>query len=188
MKMENLSISLLMMLSVGAMSFLSPESTYRFFPLVIGAVSVIGYNLRSLLILDTGIFFTLLSYTLAVSRIAPSLENILMITVFFFLILGMWFYARNTILISDIVKREDPFNGLSDYKRSSINQILNTLFPAMLLSLIGFVIVFYSSLDMALDQLTESLIVVALSSAVFLVTLSIIKILSSHGEKSKDGS
>ncbi|MBS3781595.1 MAG: hypothetical protein KGY66_03470 [Candidatus Thermoplasmatota archaeon] len=169
------------------MSLFSPATVYRSFPLIFGLVSVIGYILKKLFVFDTGIFFTIISYLFANSGISPSVYNLLVIMMFFFLLIGIWFYARSTLFISGIegISSDEYDIGLSMFRRSSLNEILTTILMGVLLSILASFIVLYSSLGITMSSLTETLLMIVLSVSVFFITFLVIKLFSL--EKIKTG-
>ncbi len=185
MKIERWLISLLIFLTAGTMSLFSPDTVYRTFPLIFGVVSILGYIFKYMFILDTGIFLTVISYLFAVGRLAPTLYNLIMIMTFFFFIIGIWFYARNTLSISGMEGvRNDSYDiGLAEFRRSSLNEIFTTLVIGVLLSLLASFIVLYSSLGIALGTLVETLLMVGLSASVFFIIYLVIKLFSLENKR-----
>lgn len=169
-------------LTAGAMSFFSPSTIYGIFPLIFGIATLIGYILKKLFVFDTGIFFTIVSYMFASSGISPGVYNLLVIMGFFFLLIAIWFYGRNTLLISGIgeIGGDTSDIGLSKFRISSLSEILNTLLMGILLSILASLIGLYSSLGITLSSVLETLLMVILSAAVFFITFFIIKLLSSE--------
>ncbi|MFP4001530.1 MAG: hypothetical protein ACLFSM_06680 [Thermoplasmata archaeon] len=172
--MEIWSISLLILLAAITMSLFSPPTVYRSFPLIFGLISVIGYLSKKLIVFDTGIFLTIISYLFANSGISFSVYNFLVIMIFFFLLLGIWFYARSALLVSDITRSDK----LSEFRLSSLDEIITSILIGALLSLLASFIALYSYLDMVMDSLTETLLMIGLSTSVFFITFLVIKLFS----------
>jgi len=167
------------------MSLYSQPNIYRIFPLMFGIVSLIGYILKKLFIFDTGIFFTVISYLFANSGLSPTFSNLLLIMVFFFLFIGIWFYARGILFISGVkgVGSDKYDIGLSEFRRSSLSEVLSTILIGVLLSILASFLVLYSSLDITLGSLTETLLLVGLSVSVFFITFLVIKLFSLENVK-----
>jgi len=185
MKTERWLISILILLVAGAMSLFSPHTVYRIFPLIFGVISLIAYVLKKVYVFDTGIFLTVIAYLFASSNLQPSVYNLLLIMLFFFLSMGIWFYGRNTLLISGIesgVKGKSDI-GLSEYRRASLTEILNTLLIGVLLSILASFIVLSSSIGIEMGSRLETLMMVVLSAAVFFIAFIIIRLLSSQDIK-----
>ncbi len=182
MKAERLFVSFLILLAAGSMSFFSPSTIYQPFPLIFGVVAFTGYAIKKIFVLDTGVFLTVVSYLFANGGLSLTINNLIVIMVFFFLSIGIWFYARNTLLMSGIRGRCDDESdiGLSKFRRGSINEILNTLLMGFLLSILASVIFLYSSLDMAMGSLVNVLLTVLFSAGALFVTFLIIKLLFSE--------
>ncbi len=173
-----------------AMTLNSPPTVFRILPLIFGIFSLVGYLLKIFFIFDTGVFLTFISYLFAVSGLPPTVYNLLIIMLFFFLLLGIWFYGRNNLFISGIkVEATDEYDiGLSDFRRSTLSEILNTLIIGLLLSLLASFIVLYSSLEVDLGSIIETLLMVGLSVAVFISTFLVIKLFSSEKIKTEQES
>ncbi|MFW5946084.1 MAG: hypothetical protein ACOCSJ_03710 [Candidatus Natronoplasma sp.] len=120
----------------------------------------------------------MVSYLFASSGLYPTVYNLLVIMLFFFLLIGIWFYARNTLFISGIEgSASDEYNvGLSKFRRSSLNEILTTVLWGSLLSILAFSIMLYSSLGMTMGSLAGTLLMVGLSASVFFITFLMIKL------------
>jgi len=188
MNIERGLLSALILIVTSSMSLLSPQSIYRFLPLIFGIIASTGYILKRLFIFDTGIFVSILTYLFAVSDLPFDIYNLFGVMGFFFLLIGIWFYTRNILLISGIEEVAGPRARLSMYKRSSLGEILNTLLSAAFLSIIASFIVLYSSLGIDMGSLIDLLIVVILSAAVFFITFLIIKLLSSQEIRTENDS
>jgi len=172
------------------MSLFSPPTVYRILPLIFGLISLIGYILKKLFIFDTGISLTIISYLFASSGLYPTVYNLLEIMLFFFLLIGIWFYARNTLFLSGIKgSGSDKYDvGLSKFRRSSLNEIFTTILSGVLLSLLASFIVLYSSLGITLGSVAETLLMVGLSASVFFIAFLMIKLFSLEEIKTSDGS
>ncbi len=190
MKIERGFISLLILLATGSMSLFSTHTFYSILPLIFGVISVTGYAFKKIFIFDAGIFLTFISYMFASSGMPPNFYNLFELISFFFLLIAIWLYARNTFFVSSIKEaRTEKFNtGLSKFRRSSLAEILNTLLIAALLSILGSFIVLYSSLGIEIGSMLEALLMVALSSIVFFITFLIIRLLASQNIRTEDRS
>jgi len=190
MKIEWWFVPILILVTSGVMTLTSPSNVYMVFPLLFGVVSFIGYVMKRFFILDTGIFLMVISYLFSRASAAPpvTLFNLLGIMLFFFLSIGLWFYARNILLISGThrVGIEGSYIGLSTFRKASLIEILNTLLLAVLLSIIASFIAFYSSIGISMGSMLETLVMVVLSATVFLITFLIIRLFSSEKIKIKD--
>ncbi|MEF8832428.1 MAG: hypothetical protein V5A66_02785, partial [Candidatus Thermoplasmatota archaeon] len=172
MKMERWIVSISILLAAGSMTLFSPQNVYRTFPLIFGVVSLTGYVLKRFFIFDTGIFLSVISYLFANSGVPPSVYNLLVIMIFFFLVIGIWFYARNSLLISGFegVEGDKSDIGLATIRRTSLNEILNTLLIGILLSIVASFLALYSSLEITMGSMLQTLLMVVFSAVVFFIT------------------
>ncbi len=190
MKTERWLISILILLVAAAMTLFSPHTIYRTFPLIFGIISLTSYVMKKIFVFDIGIFLTIISYLFASSEVPPTVYNLLVIMLFFFVLIGIWFYGRNTLLISGIESRVsgDSDIGLSEFRRASLTEILNTLLMGVLLSILASFIVLSSSIGMDIGPRLETFLMVGLSAAVFFITFFIIRLLSSQNIRTREES
>ncbi len=161
-------------------AFSSLPSIYWYFPLMFISISILGYNLKSFFFLDLGILLSLISYFFVNRGGDPSNLNVLLLTIgTFFLFLGVWFYARNLVLISGIRKR---VKNTKQFKIAALSDISTDLFIAVFLSLIASFIGMNSFIGVDMSPQMEMLLVVILSFSVFFVIYLIIRLLSLETE------
>lgn len=178
--MTRVFVSILMILSAALASLTSLHSVYWFFPLIFCIVPLIGYNVRRLLFLDSGIPLLIISYLFVNRVISFTTANLLSIIGFFFLFVGVWFYARNTLLVSGIdeVFESSSDKNVQDFKRSALNDLFGNVVMGFFLAVFAGLIGAYSSLEMGIGANIEIILMVIFSSAVFFILYLLINIFS----------
>lgn len=158
------------------------HSPYWFFPIFFSLVSLVGFYLGKFYVLDTGILLSIISYLFVNRGFDLNIFNILLVIGPFFLFVGVWFYARNTLTIKLIenVQERSSDNPLSSFRKLALVDIFNNLLLGSFLALIGSILGIHSSLDIGLSSDIESILMVFFSLLVFFMIYIELKVISSE--------
>ncbi|MFP3872273.1 MAG: hypothetical protein ACOCTR_02540 [Candidatus Natronoplasma sp.] len=173
----------LLLLTALAASLISLPSPFWFLPLALISVSIVGLNLGNKSTLDIGVLLSLISY-LFVNRGEPlTVSNSLLIILFFFLFIGTWLYARNTLLVDTMESLSEmdkaPDDHLASFRRSSLKDISQNLVIGGFLTILGTFIGMYSSVGTGLGSNLEIILMVIFSASIFFIIYLKLNILSS---------
>ncbi len=164
----------------------SLHSVYWFLPLIFISIPIVGFNLRNFFLLDLGVLLSLFSYFFANRGLNPSeLTVLLLIIGIFFLFLGIWFYARNMLLLSGIERTPGSEKYIASFKIAAFTEITGDLFIGALLALIASFIGLNSFMGLEMRAEVEMLLFIVLSSSVFLAMYLIVKLFSLEEEEVK---
>ncbi len=164
---------------LGAM--ISMHSPYWFLPLIFSVVPLIGFYSARFVLFDTGILLLVISYLFVNRGFALNLPNILLVIGPFFLFAGVWFSARNKMIITqmkDVIEKKSDDRSMTSFRISSLVVIFNHLFLGAFLAILGSILGMYSSLETGLDPNIQNILMVIFSSLVFFMIYMNIKFLS----------
>ncbi|MBS3817441.1 MAG: hypothetical protein KGY76_07770 [Candidatus Thermoplasmatota archaeon] len=153
-------------------SLLSLHSVYWFFPIVFSVVCIVGFNLKSILLLDVGAVILIPSYLFINRGLDLTFSNLVMVTGVFFLLVGTWIISRKVLLVSGIwegVETKSMREDLSLLSGFGLDVISINLFFGLVFSLLGSLLAIYSSLGFELSSQMTIPFMLVLSSTTFLM-------------------
>lgn len=157
-------------------SLLSLHSVYWLFPIIFGMICIVGFNLKSVPLLDIGAVILILFYLFISRGLDLTFTNLVMVTVVFFLLVGTWIISRKVLLVSGIwegVETKSLSEDLSLLSGFGLDVISINLFFGLVFSLLGSLLAIYSSLGVELgSQMTIPFMLVLSSSAFLLIFIT----------------
>ncbi len=146
--------------------------------------SSIGFYSGKFYVLDSGIFLSIVSYLFVNRGLPMEVFNVFLVGGPFFLFVGVWFYARNTLMVRRIEQaHEKALRGRkSSFRRSALGEIFNNLVFGFFLAMIGSLVGMYSSLDLNLTSDVENILAILFSLLVFFILYQVINVIYSKSE------
>ena len=136
---------------------------------------------------DIGILLSAFSFMFINRGLEFNLINLTISISIFFLFIGLWFFAKNAKIASNIkrdIEGKEPPQNLAEFIRVSTGDILNCVLIGMLLSITASLLAMSSHLDIMLSPAYNIGLIVIFISTMFFSIYLMTKLLSHEGRSS----